>query len=79
MHIGGNEAMKPGSKSIKTNLLELLQAISSQTSDDSLVLAAMKELFASNRVRLASTLAPVRLVGAAAPVRSSRALRRRLH
>ncbi|MBM4260281.1 MAG: hypothetical protein FJ145_02455 [Deltaproteobacteria bacterium] len=73
-HAGRSQAK---SKPIRTNLLELLQALTSQTSDDNLVLAAMKELFRSNRIRLANTLAPVRLVEATVPV--TRHPRRRLH
>lgn len=65
-----------GNKPIRTNLMELLQALSSQTNDDNLVLAAMRDLFQANRVRLANSLAPVRLVEATVPGRRPR---RRLH
>lgn len=63
-------------KPIRTNLMELLQALSSQTNDDNLVLAAMRDLFQANRIRLANSLAPVRLVEAAVPARRRP---RRLH
>lgn len=63
---------------IRTNLMELLQALSSETSDDNLVLAAIKELFRAKRLRLANTLAPLGLVEATVPVRASRP-RRSLH
>lgn len=64
-------------KPIRTNLMELLQALTSQTNDDGLVLAAMRDLFQGNRVRLANSLAPVRLVESTVP--PSRRPRRRLH
>lgn len=64
---------------IRTNLMEILQALTSQTNDDHLVVAALKDMFQSNRVRLANSLAPLRLVEASVPARANRSARRRLH
>jgi hypothetical protein len=47
---------------IKTTVMELIESLSSLTQDDALVVATMKNIFASYRVRLARTLAPVQLV-----------------
>ncbi len=47
---------------IKTTVMELIDSLSSLTQDDALVVATMKNIFASYQVRLARTLAPVRLV-----------------
>lgn len=47
---------------IKTTVMELIEALSIVTKDDALVVATMKNIFASYQVRLARTLAPVRLV-----------------
>lgn len=47
---------------IKTTVMELIESLSSLTQDDALVVATMKNIFASYQVRLARTLAPVRLV-----------------
>jgi hypothetical protein len=47
---------------IKTTVMELVESLSSLTQDDALVVAAMKNIFASYQVRLARTLAPVQLV-----------------
>jgi len=48
---------------IKTTLMELLDQLSSVTKDDALVMAAIKNLFRSYKIRFTNTLAPVRLVG----------------
>jgi hypothetical protein len=48
-------------KAIKTSLLEMLKELGALTQDDALVLALFKHIFASHRVRLARTLAPVAL------------------
>jgi len=48
---------------MKTTLMELLDELSSVTKDDALVMAAVKNLFSSYKIRFTSTLAPVRLVG----------------
>jgi hypothetical protein len=47
---------------IKTTFMELVQALTRATPDDDLVLAMNKNIFASYRVRLGKSLAPVRLV-----------------
>ena len=47
---------------IKTTFMELLKEITSLTRDDALALEVVKRIFASHRVRLTRTLAPVRLV-----------------
>ena len=47
---------------IKTTFMELVQALTRATQDDDLVLAMIKNIFASYRVRLGKSLAPVRLV-----------------
>lgn len=47
---------------IKTTLMDLVRAISHVTNDDRQVMALVKNIFASHRVRLARSLAPVRLV-----------------
>lgn len=74
-----NRQSRSDNTSIRTNLMEILQSLSSQTSDDNLVLAAIKDMFQSNRVRLANTLAPLRLVEASVPVRPVRRSRRSFH
>ena len=50
-------------KPIKTTFMELLDELSSITKDDALVMAAVKNIFSSHKVRFTHTLAPVRLVG----------------
>jgi hypothetical protein len=59
--------------------MELLAELSNVTQDDALVLAAVKDIFRSYKVRLARTLAPVRLVNGATTVSALRRanLRRR--
>ena len=48
---------------ITTSFMDLLREITRTTKDDVLVLEIVKRIFASHNVRLARTLAPVRLVG----------------
>ncbi len=48
---------------IKTTFMELLDELSSITKDDAQVMAAVKSIFSSYKVRFTHTLAPVRLVG----------------
>lgn len=48
---------------IKTTFMELLDELSSITNDDALVIATVKSIFSSYKVRFTHTLAPVRLVG----------------
>ena len=50
-------------KPIKTTFLELLDELSRITKDDALVMAGVKNIFSSYKIRFAHTLAPVRLVG----------------
>ena len=47
---------------IKTSILELVQALSNMTSDDNLVIAAVRTIFGAYNVRLAGAPVPVRLV-----------------
>ena len=56
-------SIRPKSQApIKTTFMELVQALTRATQDDDLVLAMIKNIFASYRVRLGKSLAPVRLV-----------------
>jgi len=57
---------------IKTTFLELLQALNGLTKDDALVIAALKNIFATYRVRFGRKLAPVRLVAGKASLASLR-------
>lgn len=52
---------------IKTTMMELIQELSRLTKDDSLVVAAVKNIFARYNVRLGQSFMPVRLVGAEIP------------
>ena len=63
----------PGAQaaSIRTTFMELLWELSRLTTDDALVLAAVKDIFRTYRFRLAHSLAPVRLVGAQVPIGST--------
>ena len=56
---------------IRTTFLELLWELTRLTTDDALVLAAVKDIFQTYSVRLAHSVAPVRLVGAQVPIRST--------
>ena len=49
--------------------MELIQELSSLTSDDSLVVAAVKNILDTYNVRLSRSLLPVRLVTAGTPKR----------
>jgi hypothetical protein len=53
--------------SIRTTVLDILEELTALTKDDTLVMAAMKNIFATHNVRLARTLAPVRLVSGGTP------------
>jgi hypothetical protein len=66
-----SKAAKQRPVGIKTTIMELLHALADLTQDDRMVLAAFKTIFASHNVRLAHTLAPVRLVESAAPRRNN--------
>ena len=52
---------------IKTSILELVQALSNMTSDDNLVIAAVRTIFGAYNVRLAGAPIPVRLVNSDLP------------
>lgn len=56
---------------IKTNLLEILQVLTSQTKDDGAVVESLGNIFASYRARFGQALAPVRLTDGL-PTRSLR-------
>lgn len=58
IHPGERKPAEP----IKTTLMDLVRAIGHVTDDDRQVMALVKNVFASHRVRLARSLAPVRLV-----------------
>ena len=62
---------------IKTSLLELLQELSRLAKDDALVLAAVKDIFASYKVHLSRSLTPLRLVEVRNPagIKATAALR----
>ena len=57
---------------IKTTVMELIESLSNLTNDDALVVATMKNIFASYQVRLARTLAPVRIVNGEFSVKTAR-------
>ena len=52
---------------IKTSILELVQALSNMTTDDNLVIAAVRTIFGAYNVRLAGAPIPVRLVNSDMP------------
>jgi len=52
---------------IKTSILELMQALSNMTTDDNLVIAAVRTIFGAYNVRLAGAPIPVRLVNSDMP------------
>ena len=55
--------LKPAAAApIRTSVLELIEALSSLTHDDHLVLSAVKEIFATHKIVTVRSLAPVRLV-----------------
>lgn len=60
-HSKNHQPSKP--TPIKTTFMELLDELSSITKDDALVIATVKSIFSSYKVRFTHTLAPVRLVG----------------
>jgi hypothetical protein len=57
---------------IKTNLLEILQALTSQTKDDASIVESLSNIFTAYRGRFGQTLAPVRIVDGAAKRTSRR-------
>ena len=56
---------------IRTSLIELIEELSNLTNDDSLVVAAVRSIFDSHRVRLSGSAVPIRLVGAGIPIREN--------
>jgi len=63
MKTSRKDYVKTKATTIKTNLLEILQALTSQTTDDALVVESLANIFSSYRVRFGQKLAPVRLAG----------------
>jgi hypothetical protein len=57
-------------KPIRTTFMELIQELSNLTSDDSLVVAAVKRILDTHNVRLSQSLLPVRLVTTGIPIRA---------
>jgi hypothetical protein len=57
-------------KPIRTTFMELIQELSSLTSDDSLVVAAVKSILDTHNARLSRSLLPVRLVTTGIPFRA---------
>jgi hypothetical protein len=62
--------VKTKARTIRTNLMEILQALTSQTKDDALIVESLANIFASYRGRFGHSLAPVR-IAAGKPKRSS--------
>jgi len=52
---------------IRTSILELMQELSNLTTDDNLVIAAVKSIFGAYHVRLAGAPVPLRLVNSGTP------------
>ncbi|HSK30593.1 MAG TPA: hypothetical protein VLA17_11575 [Candidatus Limnocylindria bacterium] len=71
-HAVGRKSAAP----IKTTLMDLLREITRVTDDDGQVVAMVKNIFASHKVRLARSLAPVRLVNGKGPRRAGMARKR---
>jgi phosphopentomutase len=61
---------------IKTSFMELIQELSKLTQDDSLIIGAIKDIFRTYNVVATRTVAPVKLVAAARPVRDKFSRRR---
>jgi hypothetical protein len=57
---------------ITTSFMELLKIITGLTKDDAVVLEIVKRIFDAHSVRLARTLAPVRLVNGCVSRRAAR-------
>jgi hypothetical protein len=58
---GRRQVGRPSTRAITTTLMDLLQALADMTKDDTVVMAVMKEVFASCNVKVVRSLAPVRL------------------
>jgi hypothetical protein len=59
-------------KPIRTTFMELIQELSSLTSDDFLVVAAVKSILDTHNACLSRSLLPVRLVTTGTPIRAQR-------
>jgi hypothetical protein len=59
-----NAYVKSRTTKIKTNLMEILQALTSQTRDDAMVVESLANIFASYRCRFGQSLIPVRIADA---------------
>jgi hypothetical protein len=57
-HSAASKATTP----IKTTLMDLMRELTRMTDDDRQVMAVVKNIFASHKVRLSRSLAPIRLV-----------------
>jgi hypothetical protein len=66
--LGGRKPAVP----IKTTLMDLLRELTRVTEDDTQVMAMVKNIFASHKVRLSRSLAPVRLVNSKTSARAAR-------
>lgn len=61
-HPSTHSAARKAPAPIKTTLMDLLRELTRMTDDDRQVMAVVKNIFASHKVRLSRSLAPVRLV-----------------
>jgi hypothetical protein len=61
---------------IKTSFMELIHELSKLTTDDSLVIGAVKDIFSKYNVVATRTLAPVKLVAHPRPIRGKFSRRR---
>jgi len=66
----------PKKSAIQTTFMDLIQELSQLTSDDGMVVAAVKRVFNSHSVRFAHSLAPVRLVAGGRTLKSGVRTRR---
>jgi len=57
---------------IRTTFMELIEELTNLTRDDALVLAAVRNIFGTYRVRFVHTMAPVRLVSAQGSITRNR-------
>jgi Holliday junction resolvasome RuvABC endonuclease subunit len=55
---------------IRTTFMELIQELSKLTQDDSVVMAAVRNIFTTYNVVATRTLAPVKLVATVKPIRA---------
>jgi hypothetical protein len=61
-HPSTHSAVRKTPALIKTTLMDLVRELTRMTDDDRQVMAVVKNIFASHKVRLSRSLAPVRLV-----------------